>query len=109
MVSQPEFFPKPPGCQHANTSITFTPELSHHAREDCADCGKFLRWVPKPETVQRDSENVRKITALRSVANLPKWEAAFLLSLEKQGRHFSPKQQVRLDEIYDTFFGTQDR
>lgn len=107
-MNQSEFFPKPATCQHFNSRVTPTPELSHHAREDCLDCGKFLRWLPKPETIQRQADNAEKIVRLRS-ANLPKWEAGFMLSLEKQGRHFSPKQQATLDKIYDTFFGTKDR
>lgn len=85
-------------CDHGNVIFTATPELTHHGKETCLDCGKFLRWVPKPETLERDKENARKIELLKT-KSMGDWEKGFLLSLEKQGRHFSPKQQDKLDEL----------
>lgn len=85
-------------CDHLNVIFTPTPELTHHGKETCADCGKFLRWVPKPVTLERDKENARKMAELKTKP-LGEWEKGFLLSLEKQGRHFSPKQQAKLDEL----------
>lgn len=85
-------------CEHRNVTFTATPELTHHGKETCVDCGKFLRWVPKPESLERAKENAGKIALLKTKP-LGEWEKGFLLSLEKQGRHFSPKQQVKLDEL----------
>jgi hypothetical protein len=87
-------------CEHVNVRFTLTPELKHHGREDCADCGRFLRWVPKPQTIERNKENARRIEFLGN-AQLNMWEKQFVLTVRKQGSRLSPKQQTKLDEIYE--------
>ncbi len=87
-------------CDHKNITFTLTPELTHHGKEVCDDCGRFIRWVPKPESLERAKENARKLEVLKS-KNLSEWEKSFVLSLEKQGRHYSPKQQLKLDELME--------
>ncbi len=85
-------------CNHTQVNFVPTPELTHYGKDVCGTCGKFIRWVPKPETLERFKENAQKIAALKSKP-LGEWEKGFILSLEKQGRHFSPKQQIKLDEL----------
>lgn len=87
-------------CDHRHTRTTLTPELQHYAREDCALCGKFLRWLKKPETVEREKENAKKITQLRDVRGMCEWEKGFMLNLDKQGTRLSPRQQEWLDKIW---------
>lgn len=86
-------------CQHIIKTEVLTPGSIHHGKELCADCGAFLRWLKKPETLQREKDNAAKLAALKQ-ANLVEWEKGFILSLEKQGRGFSPKQQAKLDEMF---------
>ncbi len=85
-------------CNHLHTKTTLTPELKHHARKDCLDCGSFVAWLPKPESLEREKKNQANLLALQN-RGLNEWEKGFVLSLLKQGRHFSPKQQARLDEM----------
>jgi hypothetical protein len=85
-------------CEHINRSTVLTPETIHHGKQVCADCGAFLRWLPKPETVERAKRNHEVMAKLKAVP-LTEWAKGFLLSLEKQGAHFSPKQQAKLDEL----------
>jgi hypothetical protein len=41
-------------CSHSATVSERMPEgHTHHAREVCADCGAFIHWLPKPETLVR--------------------------------------------------------
>ena len=88
------------GCDHTEIKFVPTPELTHYGKHLCASCGKFIGWVPKPETIEKAKENAGKIAFLKTKP-LGDWEKGFLLSLEKQGvRHFSPKQQLKLDEIH---------
>lgn len=42
-------------CSHEDTREILTPEMQHHGKEVCNGCGKFLRWIPKP-----DNEKVRR-------------------------------------------------
>lgn len=85
-------------CNHEWVTLTLTPHLRHYGKETCQQCGRFVRWIPKPETLERMKVNAEKISALKTKP-LGEWEKGFLLSLEKQGRHFSPKQQSKLDEL----------
>jgi len=48
--------------------------------------------------VERAKRNHEVMAKLKAVP-LTEWAKGFLLSLEKQGAHFSPKQQAKLDEL----------
>lgn len=90
-------------CSHQNVKFTATPHLPHHGREDCANCGKFLRWSPKPETVEKQAENGRRLVALRNDERLSAWERSFIASLDGQGPKISPKQQQTLDSVWSKY------
>lgn len=55
MNATPTLFdmPEPPRCTHSRVKFTLTPELMHYGREDCIDCGKFVRWTPRPADVAK--------------------------------------------------------
>lgn len=90
-------------CNHNQKKVTLTPETIHYAREDCADCGKFLRWLKHPETIARELEEAKQREALWKVPNLPEWEKGFLLSLDKQGGKMSPKQRSVFERIWNQY------
>lgn len=90
-------------CQHDQPIFTPTPELSHYGKETCAVCGRFIRWMPKPETVERQTRQAAAIVALRSMASLSEWERSFIGTLDEQGPKISPKQAVILDKLISRF------
>lgn len=47
-----------PNCGCNETKFIETQNLVHYGKEVCASCGRFIRWVPKPEY-----ENVRRSTS----------------------------------------------
>lgn len=49
-------------CGTTDVRFTPTPELPHFGREDCEHCGRFVRWVPKPE-----ADRVRRPSAHRNL------------------------------------------
>jgi hypothetical protein len=85
-------------CEHLRTKSILTPEGPHYAKSICEDCGRFVRWEPKPETIERHIRNAELISALKQKP-LSDWEKEFLLSLEKWGPHLTPNQQNRLNII----------
>ena len=69
-----------PRCHSPNLVQTPTPKGPHHAREECGDCGRFVRWVPKPE-----SERIRRPAAHRDLVR--KYGRGFCeLCLIREGR-----------------------
>lgn len=86
-------------CQTCIPVFTATPELKHHGKETCSACGRFIRWVPKPQNVERQQQNGQKLVALRNTDGLSQWEREFVDSLDGQGPKISPKQQAKLDEV----------
>lgn len=89
-------------CEHPNTRFVETPELTHHGKDTCVDCGAFVRWVPKPANVTRDAENMRVIHELWKKP-LTAWEKEFCMTLERKGRGFSPKQLVILEKLKSAY------
>ena len=70
----------------------------HHAREACADCGAFLRWSPKPTTLQRQRINEIKLKRL-ATARLDEWAKKFVADMQGR-RKWSPQQQMWIDRFY---------
>lgn len=79
-----------------------TPEGPHHAKEVCDLCGRFVRWLPKPETLARVAEVQAHVEWLKT-KEVTKWEQSFLFTLEKKGFKLSPKQQVIFDRMIETY------
>lgn len=85
-------------CLRQEVVTVLTPELQHHGKSVCANCGKFFGWVKKPETVAREGQNAQRIVAAGKL-NLTPWEKAFIGSLSEGGPKLSPKQQASLDKL----------
>jgi hypothetical protein len=89
-------------CKHgATTSELMSPGHVHHAREVCIDCGKFLRWLPKRETLEKGTLNAIRLEALSKRPELTDWERSFVRGMQKL-RKFSPRQQVWIDRLCET-------
>lgn len=86
-------------CDQCSPIFTPTPELPHHGKETCSVCNRFIRWVPKPENVERQRQNGERIVALRNREDLTSWERGFVSTLDGQGPKVSPKQQAILDKL----------
>jgi hypothetical protein len=88
-----------PTCPHNATVTEQMPEAHiHFAAERCAGCGAFIRWLPKPETVERRRSNAIKLGKLTSCAGLDAWQRNFIRDVS-QRQCLSPRQQCKLDEI----------
>jgi len=58
-------------CEHSDTRVEILPaDSKHYAKEICRNCDRVLRFVPKPENIER-----RRVTAYRvaMLANLSPW------------------------------------
>jgi len=75
---------------------------THHAREVCTDCGVFIRWVPKPETLERRRLNICRIAKLSMQGGLSDREREFVASVSKLKR-WSPRQQACFDRLCATY------
>ena len=97
--SQATFFGE---CTHDRVYTLPADKGPHYAKKVCAECGKFLGWVPKPETLERKERNAKIVTELSKVDALPPLERNFIRSLATQ-RNISPKQETILLELRDLF------
>ena len=80
-----------PNCPHTEVEFIPTPQFKHHGKEVCRKCGQFVRWVPKPETLERLKRIREEVGRLKDV-RLTDWESEFVLSVEKAKGKMSPKQ-----------------
>lgn len=89
-------------CAHTATTTELLPLNSrHHAKLKCAVCGAFLKFLPKPENVERRKLNGYRLAKLAMCDQLNSWERDFIDSLVKQGNNkLTPKQQAVFDRIY---------
>ena len=75
-------------------------ESRHYAKLNCADCGAFLKFLPRPENVERRKLNGFRLAKLQMCPGLNAWERQFIDSLAKQGNNkLTPKQQAVLDRM----------
>jgi hypothetical protein len=86
-------------CVDSATVIKRMPEgHTHYAVERCVDCGRHLRWMPRPENVERRRLNAIYLARLALCKTLNGWERNFLCHVS-QRRKLSPRQQEIVDEL----------
>jgi hypothetical protein len=86
-------------CTHSVTRTERLPGCHrHYARLTCALCGRFLRWLPKPETVERQKLNAFRLARLGMCEGLSVWERGFVRSVSEK-KHLSPKQLEIIAEL----------
>lgn len=78
-----------------------TPDGPHYGKTVDAATGRFIRWEPKPETMERKKRNADRIPAMLA-GKLTAWERNFLGGLN--ARKLSPKQQTIVDRIWEEKF-----
>jgi hypothetical protein len=87
-------------CNHAATCVERTPGRHlHYAGEVCVACGRLIRWLPKPETVERRRFNASRLAKLAMCAGLNTWERHFVRDVSRQ-RKLSPRQTETLDRLW---------
>ena len=90
-------------CSHNATVTEQMPRGHiHHAREVCTHCGVFIRWLPKPETIERRRLNGFKLAKLAMCDRLTSWERHFVRD-RSQRKRVSPKQQEIIDRLCATY------
>lgn len=78
-------------CTHNATKTVVLPaESRHYARLECADCGAFLKFLPRPENVERRKLNGYRLAKLQMHAHLNSWERDFVESLRSEGTSSLP-------------------
>ena len=91
-------------CTHQATRTVVMPAGSrHHARLECADCGAFLKFLARPENVERRKLNGFRLAKLQMHPGLNSWERDFVATLAGQGNKFTPKQQAVFDRLCTTY------
>lgn len=89
-------------CPHQRKTVVPEKRGPHFAKQVCSDCGKFLGWMPKPETIKRRAENAVILAALSKLPDLPAWERQFVRDLSSHART-SPREQAKLLELQERF------
>jgi hypothetical protein len=91
-------------CAHEETRIAIEPPGSvHFAREVCRNCDRVLRFVPKPQTIERQHMNAFRIAKLTMCNGLTSWQRKFVSDIAPL-KKLSPRQQLYLDKIYTEHF-----
>lgn len=91
---------EPSSCEHRMLDVVPTPDGPHYAKEVCKICGRFMRWLPKPENQARIEENQKRHKILCGLKLTPR-EQDFMRSCEKQKFRLTEKQQAWLDGIWE--------
>ena len=94
-------------CEHRATVTQRLPAgHKHFSKEICIQCGAFVRWLPKPETVQRQRLNAFRLARLAMRPDLTGWERQFIRSVGEK-KHLSPKQQALVERLCREYLETQ--
>ncbi len=71
---------------------------THYASVRCAECDRFIRWLPHPQNHEAHGDENALIDRLLSCDRLNAWERKFCQSL-KGLRKRSPRQRLKLLQI----------
>lgn len=84
-------------CQHTNTKDILMPDgYVHYGKKVCADCNKFITWIPNPANVQLRLERRAQIDKLINDCALSEWEKQFCESV-KTSKFLTEKQTACFD------------
>ena len=90
-------------CRHNTTRVELMLQgHTHYGKEICAVCGRFIRWLPQPETIERRTLNAFKLARLAMRPDLTGWERKFIGSVGEK-KHPSSKQQRVLSELFTRY------
>jgi hypothetical protein len=90
-------------CRHSTTRVEVMPQgYTHHAREVCAKCGRFVRWLPRPETIERARLNAFRLARLAMRPDLTGWERQFIRSVGEK-KHLSPRQEALIARLVENY------
>jgi hypothetical protein len=90
-------------CRHSATvELVLPPSSVHHATKRCLHCGVFLKWLPRPSTVQCRGLNAFKLAKLATCEGLSSWQRRFVRDVS-QRKKLSPRQQETLDQLCATY------
>lgn len=88
-----------PSCGCVEVATILTPELpTHYAKLTCDGCGRFIKWIGKPENELKRQHINGVIQRLLDDLTLTRWERGFLASLSTQ-KKISPKQLELINKI----------
>ena len=101
--NSPREFAQP--CRHDTVLVEQLPSNHvHFAREICATSRRHVRWLPRPETLQRRAFNAYKLARLSMCSRFNSWERGFIKSVSQQ-KKLSPRRQQVFDRIAATYLG----
>ena len=98
-------------CTHSKTVTERLPSTSqHYAKLKCADCGAFLKFLPRPENIERRKLIGYRLAKLQMCDGLNSWERGFVVSLAKLGNNkLTPKQQAVFDRLCADYLSPEGR
>ena len=94
-----------PGCGSNNFRVEDAP-APHNQKLVCSDCDRFIKWIPKPKTIERHQNLKIRLETLKDETS--GWGAIFVNDLtkclriaERDGKLFkiSPRQLETLEKI----------
>ena len=94
-----------PGCGSKNFRVDPAP-APHNQKLVCSDCDRFIKWLPKPKTIERHQNLKIRLESLKG--KVGGWDSAFVNNLiqtlrlsERDGKIFklSPRQLETLVKI----------
>jgi hypothetical protein len=94
-------------CPHNITQTVELPTGSvHFARMECATCGAFIKYVPRPENVERRKLIGEQIARLAVHPGLSEWQKQFIASIARRGNKLSPRQSEIFNRLCETYLKT---
>ena len=94
------------GKHHGEIVFVETPNLQHHGKEICEDCGKWFKWVSKPENVGT-RKRISKISFER-VASFHKMEQLICFLCLRNKDQLVENETLTRDHIVEINTGGKD-
>ena len=87
-------------CSHSATFTEFLPAgRFHYAEEVCATCRRHVKWIPRPENIERRRHFALQLEQLAKRPDLNQWERSFLANISRLNGKLSPRQTLKFQEL----------
>lgn len=78
-IMPPSLFPSNPSCPHCG-SLSLEEQKTqppYYKKLVCSDCDQFVRWIPRPQGVEKTQEVLNQLESIER-AKLSPWQREFI-------------------------------
>jgi len=95
-------------CGSENINFTETKNSVHYGKEECLDCGRWIRWVHNPESVRTKNPNRKMKLSVKRVCEFHNFKTEHCFFCQRTKKELGWNETLTVDHIEELDKGGKD-